>query len=283
MDQLTFLLILCSATIHASWNFYAKKCTANKVALLWAGHLLCGILLLPFTLYWCISSGLTKTAFFFALLSSICHAFYIWSLGKAYEVGELSVVYPIARGLGIAGTALVTISTGLDHQVSLVGITAITIITSGVLLIGTQKFSRKHLEHEFLYSCLVGIGITLYAVVDKLAVVHLMPILVICLYYLGTPIVLYGLLQTTLKHEFLDVLTHHKRTAVGIGIASLIPYVVVLWAFQQGPASYAVALRETSIIFATLLGIYLLNEQSSLRKICAVSLIAFGAILMKGA
>ena len=102
MEPFAFTLVIISSALHATWNFYAKKSSANSIALLWLAYLCAGLFFAPVCIYLYLQEGVSQTALMFIILTSVIHAVYMYLLGWAYEVGELSFVYPVARGLGIA-------------------------------------------------------------------------------------------------------------------------------------------------------------------------------------
>ena len=265
---------------HAVWNFYAKKSAANKIVLIWAAQFLTGILLIPVAFYLIWIQGLSSQAIFYLLASCAIHSVYVYLLGSAYELGEISTVYPVARGVGIAGTAVLATLLSVD-SITLIGVLGITSIIAGVVTIGICKTRLQNSNKVIGISTLVGLFIASYSVVDKMAVSHISPLLFVALVHLGSPLLLSFWIVKKLKSETMEVLSYHKLYAIYIGAASIGTYVLILWAFQSTPASYVVALRETSILFATLLGVLVLKDKFSFQKAIGVSVIILGAILMK--
>ncbi len=201
-------------------------------------------------------------------------------LGSAYEVGDMSTVYPVARGVGIVGTTILATSTGID-SLSFTGGLAIFGILIGVLVIGLCKTRLENPNKVIRASLLVGLSIASYSVFDKMAVQHISPILFVSLVHLGSALLLSFWVTKRLMSETKEVLSNHKLYSFYIGLASAGNYALILWAFQTSPASYVVALRETSILFAAVLGVVILKEKFSTQKSIGILLIVIGAILMK--
>ena len=278
MSSLAFIIVLFAAVFHATWNFYTKKSVANKIVLLWAAQLLTGILLFPFAYYF--SQGISSDVFEFFIITSIVHAIYVFLLGSAYELGGISVVYPISRGVGIAGTVAMATFIGID-SLTLIGFLGIGSILCGTIFIGSDKAKSLHSQQVFLISLLVGFSVAAYSVIDKMAMAHAPPFLFVCGLHVGSSFLLSFWVMAKKRNEALEVLSNHKLYAIGIGLAGLSTYGLILWVFQSSPASYVVALRETSILFATLLGVLVLKESFSRGKAIGVTLIVIGAVLVK--
>ena len=280
MDTFTYAAVLFSAVFHATWNFYAKKSPANKVVLIWSSQLFVGLLLFPLSLYLIYQEGLSVEACYFIVLSSIVHALYVLLLGSAYELGEISTVYPIARGAGIAGTAVVATLIAID-ELTLIGVIGIASTLFGVLTIGLAKRGLKNARRILGVSLLVGLSISGYSVIDKMAVSFVSPMIFVVIVHLGSSFVLSYWIFTKLREEAREVFARHKRYSTYIGIVSLATYALILWAFTSSPASYVVALRETSILFATILGVVVLKEKLTFLKGLGIFLILAGAVLVK--
>jgi uncharacterized membrane protein len=265
---------------HASWNFYAKKSQTNSIGLIWVAHLIVGLMALPIIVYLIHSDGLGVQGYGFIFASSIIHSVYIYLLGSAYEAGEISVVYPIARGTGIAGTAVIATSFGVD-SLSITGIIGVACVFLGTIVIGLHKTASLHSYKMFYLPFLVGCSIASYSVVDKIAVGYVSPILHVCATHLGAAAILLPWVVKKIKPEVTLVLSTHKVYAGFIGLAGIVTYGLILWAFQLSQASYVVALRETSILIAVALGVVLLKESFSTKKAYGVSLVIIGAIFVK--
>jgi drug/metabolite transporter (DMT)-like permease len=280
MNDLAFLLVVSSALFHALWNLYAKKSSANSIALIWSAQFLAGIITLPYSLYSFYLHGLTPIAMIYIVATSIIHALYVVLLGTSYEIGDLSIVYPVARGTGIAGTAILAVLLGIDN-LSLLGVLGVLSVFLGTTIIGFRKSATPEINRVYRSALLVGCSIAAYSLVDKLAVAHVSPFFYVCVLNIGSPLVLLPWMLGKLRAETHEVLTEYWTSAAAIGLAGLATYGLVLWAMQLSQASYVVALREVSIPIATMLGVFLLKEDFTTRKIQGVSLIIFGAVLVK--
>jgi len=297
-----FFLVLFAAAVHASWNFFAKSSSADKVSLLGLGLLFSGGLFAPFSLYLLFKDGVFELGLFYSeeglgilslfVLSSIVTATHTILLGSSYSKGEISTIYPIVRGTGIAVTTLVASLLGIAVP-SLYGFIGIAAILLGVLAMAFQSKSYGANEPGKLdlRSCfntkgtrlaaLAGVFTALYSIVDSIAVQRFSPFsyITIVFFLSGAIIILWSLYRS--RPETSETFGKHKLEALLIGLATLGTYTMILWAFRYSPVSYVVALRETSILFATLLGVVKLRECFHLHKAIGVGFILLGAVIVK--
>src|SRR5262245_66126824 len=96
-------LVLAAAVIHAGWNALAKRAgvAGDPLAFLWCAGALGTLLYLPGVLYVLADTGLPRAAVPFVIATIVLHSAYFFTLGRAYRSGDLSIVYPVARGLGV--------------------------------------------------------------------------------------------------------------------------------------------------------------------------------------
>ncbi len=123
MSTSVFALVMLSAVCHASWNFAARKVKGNY-PVLWLSYILACVLMLPFAIIAICRIGIGRAldphTMVCILATGAWHALYFHFLSHAYQKGEISVVYPIARGSGVALTALGA-SVLLDETITLPG------------------------------------------------------------------------------------------------------------------------------------------------------------------
>src|SRR5262249_32397508 len=129
MTLLVFAIVLLAATLHAVWNFAAKKVSGNLGAL-WLGLCLGSGLSWPGARRLQRTEGLTSDGGLYILATGMMHACYFGFLARSYAVGDISLVYPVARGTGMAGTAVVAV-VWLHEGVSVLGMSGILVICLG--------------------------------------------------------------------------------------------------------------------------------------------------------
>jgi len=137
MTFLVFLVVLLAAALHAVWNFAAKRAAGNLGAL-WLGGCLGAVLSWPCAVLAHQMEPLTLIGLPYIGATGILHAWYFGLLARSYVVGDISLVYPVARGTGVAGTATVA-SVFLHERLSLAGVAGILAICLGTGLLGWSK------------------------------------------------------------------------------------------------------------------------------------------------
>ncbi|HEY7495741.1 MAG TPA: SMR family transporter [Candidatus Tectomicrobia bacterium] len=279
MTLFVFIVVLLSATLHAGWNFAAKR-VAGNVGALWLGLCLAAVLSWPWALLVHQSERLTLAGLPYIVATGMLHAGYFGCLARSYAVGEISLAYPVARGTGVAGTAVVA-AAWLHETLSLLGLVGITAICVGTGLVGFQKRHHQDEVTGYLYALLVGTTITGYSIIDKLAVGQVHPVLYISgLFSLAAlllaPYVL-GRQRAACRYAY-----QHLKTAIClIGMGSICTYLLILFAFRVGPVSYIVAVREFAVVIGALLGFLVLKERCTLRKVVGIAAITIGLVLVK--
>jgi drug/metabolite transporter (DMT)-like permease len=277
MTLTVFLAVLAAAFLHAFWNALIKV-GANKqtgMLILTLGHGLISLFVVPFRPFpagevwpWLVGSGLI-------------HCAYQLFLAYAYEQGDLSRVYPIARGAAPMIVLLVSLAfladpvTGTEYAGVIVLGCGIALMAAGVFRNGE---SRRMLPFALGSACATA-G---YSLVDGLgARVSGDP-----LTYIGWLFILSGLIFTpvviALKGPRIAV-ARPRVWAVGLFAAALswIGYAIAVWAMTQAPIALVTALRETSILFAVLIGWLVFGERMDRLKATAALAIVAGVVLTR--
>jgi drug/metabolite transporter (DMT)-like permease len=278
MNFTAFTLVIVAACLHAFWNLTAKRVSGN-LGVFWLGLGMAGIVLAPFAVF----SGLQSfdlAGLPYMLGTALIHAVYFALLAAGYRQGELSTVYPLARGTGVAGTALVA-CTLIEERISVVGGLGIGVVCLGILLLGLRTHHHPARTRSWLLALLIGCTITGYSVVDKLGVGLVSPVVYIAGLATGTAIFLAPLVLVTYREECRAAWRDHKAASLWVGLGSMGTYLLILVAFQQANASYIVAARELSIAVAVALGVTVLKEPLTLAKSLSAAAIVVGVILVK--
>ena len=276
MTTLVFLLILLAATIHAAWNFAAKK-VAGDIAVIWIGLVMVCAVFAPFVLFIDPGQIAFREVIPFIIASGVFNTFYFFALARAYEHGEISVVYPVARGFGIAGTALLA-GFLLRESVTSPAAVGIAIVIIGILLISLRG---GHHRHSLLYALLVGAMTTGYSITDKFAVGISHPF-----FYNFAFTVLFTLLlapyvlikkQTELKEAWRT----KKKYSFIIGFGTACSYLIILFVLQIADVSRVIVVREFSVVIGSILGFIFLKEKFTWRKFAGIAAVVAGIILVK--
>jgi drug/metabolite transporter (DMT)-like permease len=244
------------------------------------GQAFSGVLLLPVARLFPDLSQLADGWWRILLTSSCIHAVYVILLGWAYQIGDMSVVYPVARGVGIAGTSLLAVSLGIDH-LSAIGAGGVLATVFGSSFVGLSQLRRAGAGPAFSVAFAVGLTISFYSLVDKIAASAMPPFLYVTMINIVSPLFLAPYMWKRHKPGVIDAWKRRKLVTLFVGLAGCAPYALILWAYQHTNASYVVALRETSVIVGAALGILVLKEHVSPLKLAGVAAIASGAILLR--
>jgi drug/metabolite transporter (DMT)-like permease len=279
MSALAFTLVVLSAFLHASWNFATKR-VSGDISVLYIGLCAASLLSLPVVLFFLYCDGISLKSLFFILGTGAIHAVYFFALSRAYRYGDISVVYPIARGSGVAGTAIAA-SILLRENVSSVGAGGIFLIVTGTILVGLRfSYHREHYR-GVLFAMLVGLMIVCYSILDKIAVTGVNPVVYIFGMFLVTALIVSPYLLTKCRDEIAHAWRNYKRYSLMIGIGSMATYLIILFTFRFAHVSYVVAAREIAVAIGALLGFSLLGEAISIRKVIGIAAIVGGLVILR--
>lgn len=276
MPLIPFLLTITAAVLHALWNFAAKKASGN-LGIIWTGLLIATMMLFPFLFLLSPEEIFAREALPFVVATGVIHALYFFSLAKAYEYGDISVVYPIARGSAIATTAIAA-HLLLQENMSATGAVGILLISIGVLLLGFKNIRQRR---GIFFSIATAALIAGYSINDKLGVGILHPVAYIFWLASLTTIFLFPYIIIKRKADFSRAFDKMKKYALIIGPGSIATYLIILFVFQMTQVSYVVAVRESAVAIGALLGMVFLKEEISRQKIFSIAVIVIGMFLIR--
>jgi len=277
MDSFVFFLVLFATVMHAVWNGMVKNHPDKVVAVssIVFGHFplsIIAIILLPVPSLDCIP---------YIIASAIIHQGYQWYLLSAYQIGDLTKVYPIARGFGPLVATIISILI-LGLFLDSIIIFSILLICVGIMILGLFDKENKNFKVLQL-SLFTGFFIGLYSLIDGYgARVSLSAIV-----YMSWSFILSSLLFLVVlrikkqKNIIQNVVKKGKKIFWIGGSLSYIIYVIVVWAFTKAPIPMVAALRETSIFFSILIGYFFLQEKITTTKVISIILIVIGIIGIK--
>jgi len=283
MSLFVLALVIAAAVAHAGWNLVAKAADGGA-AFVWlcavAGTLLylpvvaVAVMLGPGPLGWAAIGPMAG--------SGALHALYFVLLQRAYAGGDLSVIYPLARGTGPLLSTTVAIAL-LGERPSLLALTGATVIVTAVfsLIRRSQDPEAMNVGRGAVFAVLTGAAIASYTLWDKHAVgaAALSPIV----YYWGTNLANAALLSpVAVRHRehLRQAWTSSRQRAAGVGLLSPLAYVLILYALARAPVSYVAPARESSIVIGTLLGVFVLHEQDVKRRLAAAAAILVGVVIL---
>jgi len=272
------LLVLAAAAIHASWNALTKR-AQDQLAFLWSSVSLATVVLLPVGWAWLPSEGVPRAAWPFLAATSVIHAVYFYVLGRAYGSGEFSLVYPIARGLGVALVPVAALFV-LDERPSPLGALGVLLVVAGIVGINlgaTTAGSRRLMSAGTGWALVTGLSIAAYSLVDKAGVARLHPVPYIAILGVGMSL----LLVPTVVRRRVALAREWRTNWRAILVAStlnLTSYLLVLFAFRLSKAGYVVAAREISIVLSVAIGRLWFGERRMGRRLAAAALVLAGVV-----
>jgi drug/metabolite transporter (DMT)-like permease len=280
------LLVLAAAAIHASWNALTKR-AQDQLAFLWSSVSLATLVLLPVGWGFLPPEGVPGAAWPFLLATSVIHAVYFYVLGRAYGSGEFSLVYPIARGLGVALVPLAAFFF-LDERPSPLGALGVLLVVAGIVGINLSSAGlssagraaagpRRLMSAGAGWALVTGLSIAAYSLVDKAGVARLHPVPYIAILGVGMSLLLVPAMvrrRVALAHEWRT----NWRAILVASTLNLTSYLLVLFAFRLSKAGYVVAAREISIVLSVAIGRLWFGERRVGRRLAAATLVLAGVI-----
>ena len=278
MEITVFLAVLAAAFMHASWNLLVKL-KLDRFLSIFLLQTLMGIMGVGMLL---VFAWPTAASLPYALLSGVLHTGYNIFLARSYKHGDLSQVYPIARGTAPLLTLLITWFAA-HEQIGVVTALGIGILVAGIWLIAFGKSEALRLDSKSLFFALgTSCFIAAYTVVDGLggrasgapsgytAAVFILDAVFLFAYgiYVRGP----GILKA--------VALFWKSGVMG-ALLSAASYWIVIWAMTEAPIAAVAALRETSILFVILMSARYLKENMTAARVAGGILVVLGAVALR--
>lgn len=267
------VLALVAAVLHAAWNLVAKRSNDRFIAL-WgqfaASAVIGAVVLLA-------SRDLPAGAWGWAAICAVVHLPYIVGLARAYDHGDFSTVYPIARGTGalLAGLGGIVL---LDDHLGAWTLAAIVIVAAGICVLATGHGGAGSAVG---WALVVGMSIGAYTVNDSHASRTLDTDLYPFAVFMATGVAItgYGVVAGR-GQAMLAAAREDWPKFVVTGACTSVTYLLVLVAVRTAPVGYVAALRESSVVIAAFLGSRVLAEEDARRRTVAAAVILAGLILL---
>ena len=265
-----FIIILFAAACHAGWSSIVKS--KNSLAIMGITSVVEIVFFTPLVFYVPFPP---LEIWYFIISSVILHGFYRLSVVYSYKFGDLSFVYPIARGGSSLIIAIITLIF-LDEKISLICLTSILIVCIGIFLIYYNQKIKFNFPAFFL-AMSTAFLIAIYTIVDGYGIrlsYNKFSYLYWMLLLNGVPILLFSIYSKEKPLKNIDL----KFICWGVlaGILAILSYCLVVWSMQYLEIAYVSSIREASIIFATLIGFLLLNEKQAKNRLIPSGLIVIG-------
>ncbi|MFC5519828.1 EamA family transporter [Polaromonas jejuensis] len=268
--------VLFGALLHAGWNALVKS-SSDKSLDMAVIHLIGSVLAVPLV---ALVGWPRAEAWPFILASVIIHIGYYIATTQAYKHGDLGLTYPLMRGVAPLLVALSATFT-VGETLSPLAWAGVIGICCGVLVLGLSR-QALHAPRAVGFALANAVIIAIYTVVDGLGVRASGN----ALQYIATLFLLdgwpFGLLMLARRGRAMGHYALQRwPIATGGALASLGSYGIALWAMTRAPVATVAALRETSVLFAVLLGIWLLKEVFTLRRFLGACVIVGGVMAIR--
>lgn len=278
MELTVFLAVLAAAVMHAGWNVLVKL-KLDRFLSLCLIQTLMGFMGLAMLV---VFPSPAVASIPYALASGVLHLGYNLFLARSYRTGDLSQVYPIARGAAPLLTLLVTWLVA-HEELSLTGAIGIAILVAGIWFVSVVGRRGVRLDGYTLFFALgTSVFIAAYTVVDGLggrvsgtpSSYAAMVFVFDALFLANAAFYMRGFRVVR------EVAPYWKSGLVG-ALLSAGAYWIAIWAMSNAPIAAVAALRETSILVVMLLSMRVLKETVSLPRLAGAALIVFGAVLIR--
>ena len=271
-------LVLLAAFLHAAWNALVKAGHDRLVVLTVANAtgIFVSLLIVPF-----VSLPL-PASWPFLLASALLHTGYYFFLIHAYGVGDLSHVYPLARGLSPMLVALLAALVA-NEVPSTLGVMGVVLACIGIASLAFDSGPPwRGDKRPLAYAAGTAIFIAAYTLADGMGVRRAgepLSYIVWLMLIDGIPIVCFTAFAR--RRTLVGAIAVSWRTGVSSGALQFLAYALVIWAMSLGAMASVSALRETSVIFAAFIGAIVLKERVGVLRIVAAVLVASGIVLMR--
>ena len=275
IEAMAYIVVLIAALMHALWNCMIKE-SDDKLVTLGAIRLV-GLVFGLIVMAWAPVPDL-KTLLYLSA-SSLIFFIYYYFLIHAYQYGDFSVVYPISRGLAplivLVFSLFFTSDTFSGYELS-----AILLISTGVACLSASNLKKGLSLLPVGYALFTAAAIAGYTLLSGIGVRHAGSFIVFSGYievFAGTGVLVFIAFKR--KCNPFALIIKRNKTGIFAGIISVCGFSSALWAMTQIPIASVAALRETSIIFAGLIGVLYFKEGQTLLRITAASAVALGVVL----
>lgn len=297
MSFFAFTLVVVAAIAHAAWNLASKKASSSGLTFIWLGAVASTVFYLPLAVVDIGLNGLELRSFLLgATVSAVLHVAYMFLLQRGYAAGDISVVYPMARGTGPLLTVVFAIVIFGERPPPLALLGALVIV-AGVVAIGLAGSAGRRrsasadqrmpparpsrMRAGIVYGLLTGVAIAAYTLWDASVVtaggVSPLTFMVGCT--LGE-LVLLTPVALRRRAQLAVVWRSFKREAVIVGLLSPLSYILVLWAMQLAPVSLVAPARELSVVLVSLAGWLIYREPNPVQRMAGAVVVLGGVALL---
>ncbi len=273
VDTFVFTAVLLAAACHAGWNAAIKGGDPMfTTALISAGAGIVALFFVPFV-------GLPNAAAWpWVIASVVIHLIYFAALIESYQAGDMGQVYPIARGSAPLMTAVVT-TLFVEERLGAFGWFGIVLLVAGVFLLSLRggrdlvRLDRRAVG----FALFTAVTICAYSVVDGVGAriagnAHAYSAIL----FVGMAPVMAIYAVARRGSGMVSTMPRHWRIGLAGGALQLGSYGTAIWAMTVAPIAIVAALRETSVLFGTVIAVIFLKEPLRNDRILAALLIVAG-------
>lgn len=284
MSATALALVLSSALLHASWNLFAKRAGSGTrgAPFVFSFSILTALLYAPLAL-WLGAGSLSSmsTAGWVAVFgSAVLHVGYFLALQRGYRVGDLSVVYPLARGLGPLIATLGAIAL-FGERPSALALAGTGLVVAATMTLAAGRGAGGKLAPGIAWGAITALFIGAYTLWDAraVAIVGVQPLIYLWWTELGRGLLLAPQVARD-REGLVEVWRSHWRSVVAIALLSPAAYALVLYAFTLAPVSLVAPTRELSVLIGAFFGVQLLGEGDRTRRLLAAAAMVVGVALL---
>jgi uncharacterized membrane protein len=288
VDPFVVALVVVSAVLHVAWNIRLKT-AGDPLRAATIGMIAATVVIVPVGFVAWMATGqreLPIEGIVLGIVSGVIEAAYFILLSAAYRRGDLSVVYPIARGT--APLLAVAVGVGLlGERLGAAGSLGVVALLVGFLLLQQPWQAvrgRRGLDPSIAFALATGVMIAAYSTVDRVGARLIDPLVYAAILWVTASLALVIWSRLVVRDDLLEGGREAVRRAAIGGWMTLGAYLLILWAFTVAPLSGVAPLRESASVFAAAWGSVRLGEAVSrgdtLRRVGASALIVAGAVLL---
>jgi drug/metabolite transporter (DMT)-like permease len=293
VPPIALLLVVAAAFCHAAWNLASKRASASGIPFIFLGAVASTLLWLPAAgIDLAVSRGMDLGALLAgAGVSAVVHVAYMWVLQRGYRHGDISVVYPMARGTGPLLSVVFAIVLFGEHP-SALALAGAAVVVAGIVGIGLSTGprpaapveappNRRMLGPGVAYGLLTGVAIAVYTLWDAFTVNDLgvTPVAFMVGCTLGE-VLLLAPIAWARRAEVAAASRSYRWPVVVVGVLSPASYILVLTAVTLAPVSLVAPARELSVVLVSLAGWLILREPRPAQRLAGAVVVLGGVALL---
>jgi drug/metabolite transporter (DMT)-like permease len=265
-------IVLTAAILHALWNALVKASGDRSITLglIALGHCVPAFFLLPFVDF------PAAAAFPYIIASTVIHWAYYYYLNISYRFGDLSLIYPIARGCAPVMVALGAMLWA-DETLSVMAWTGILIVSGGIMILATVRNTDKR---GIIAALLTSAIIAAYSIVDGIGIRASGAPIGYVVWLFAAEICVAAFVLGTRFDRAKTIARKALFLGIAGGVISGLAYGLALYAKTLAPIGIVSAVRETSVIFAALIGVIWMGEGPATRRLIAALVVAVGVVFL---